>query len=613
MATRRRDAAVWASAVAALDPVAAHDVLTRLGEVGKAESLETTVGLAESGGSTAALMRASRLAHRGRADAAAAELADADDPASRAARARHLLACGRSGDALVVLDEGASGTSAGAADPRLALRFSAAWANGSDLGDEVEAALATQRSLELLRCAISSRQRRGIPLDGLAGLIGVEAAPRSVKEADWAAAARFELGDVDGVLAVGDVGLRLGSVARYHVARALYVRRRFDEAARLARTLHGTSRHWDGDKLLSRILLEQGRWDEALESRAHSGRLSDAFDEVRYFALLHLGRTAEAFATYPHHNDVVRLDAWRSQAAAAAVGAGLGSGRTMVVTQDGPGDEVLQAAGLGSIDRPLVTCDPRLQSLLSRSLPDVEFVSCQRTGSRPPFGFTGPGSTRSDGVLFDLLDTDAAALAAGAERVLLGRRWPTLLERGAPHAPYLQPVPATVATLRRRVGDGAVGVVWRSEFNDPMRSIHYLTAAQLAPLAAALGDRPLVCLQHDVTAEERAQLASLDFTRIVFLDDLDLRDDFETLAATVAACDAVIGVGTTTTELAAAVGTDTVALHPNLIGAWRAVDGGPGQLPRDVWHQTMRLAVTEDVAAPGTAVDQAARWLRERP
>jgi hypothetical protein len=148
-----------------------------------------------------------------------------------------------------------------------------------------------------------------------------------------------------------------------------------------------------------------------------------------------------------------------------------------------------------------------------------------------------------------------------------------------------------------------VGVVWRSEFVDPMRSIHFVEPTDLAPLTEL--DVDIVCLQHDATPTERSTLVRIFGDRVRFLDDLDLRDDFETIAAVTGACSAVVGVGTTTTELAAAVGTPTIYLHPNLIGAWRRVDDDG-----DYWHRAMRAAVADDYRSPGTSVQHAVRLLR---
>jgi hypothetical protein len=203
--------------------------------------------------------------------------------------------------------------------------------------------------------------------------------------------------------------------------------------------------------------------------------------------------------------------------------------------------------------------------------------------------------------MYDLLSADAAAVASSADRVVLGRSLIRLTPDAAPYEPYIRP--DSILVERFRSERFTVGVVWRSEFVDPMRSIHFVDAADLAPLAEL--DVDIVCLQHDATPAERSALVDTFGDRVRFLDDLDLRDDFETIAAVTSACAAVVGVGTTTTELAAAVGTRTIYLHPNLFGAWRRVDGD-----HDYWHQEMRTAVADDYRSPTTSVQHAVRMLR---
>ena len=277
-----------------------------------------------------------------------------------------------------------------------------------------------------------------------------------------------------------------------------------------------------------------------------------------------------------------------------------------VIAQDGPGDEISMSATypqlLAVTDELVAACDPRLESLLGRSFPDITFVPTPRQPSRPALGFLADDRPeRATGNLYDLLTADAFRHAERSDRVVLGRTLIRLTPQDAPYEPYLRPDPELVARLRP--ARPTIGVVWRSEFVDPMRSIHFVDPSDLAPLTSL--DCDIVCLQHDPTPEERAALNAVFADRVTFRDDLDLRDDFETMAAIVAGCCAVVGVGTTTTELAAAVGTPTVYLHPNLIGAWRRNDANA-----DYWHSTMRAAVTKRLHERMSCVEEAVAILQ---
>ena len=137
-----------------------------------------------------------------------------------------------------------------------------------------------------------------------------------------------------------------------------------------------------------------------------------------------------------------------------------------------------------------------------------------------------------------------------------------------------------------------------------MRSIHYVGVRDLVDLVE-LG-RPMVNLQHDISATERSDLGAMFGDRMVFLDDLDLRDDFEVMAAVATLCESVVGAGTTVLELSAAVGTPTIALQPNLIGSWRQRPNGVG----DYWHGSMRVAVSDDINDRRGCVRQAQSLLK---
>lgn len=72
---------------------------------------------------------------------------------------------------------------------------------------------------------------------------------------------------------------------------------------------------------------------------------------------------------------------------------------------------------------------------------------------------------------------------------------------------------------------------------------------------------------------------------IVMPSDLDLLNDFDGLAALIAACDAVITISNTTAHLAGAVGTATVVVIRDApILAW------PRNKQRTVWYPAIRLA-----------------------
>jgi hypothetical protein len=195
------------------------------------------------------------------------------------------------------------------------------------------------------------------------------------------------------------------------------------------------------------------------------------------------------------------------------------------------------------------------------------------------------------------LTASAARSAARCDAVSLGRTLALASVGCEPAEAYLRPDVELVEWARRRVPATSIGLVWRSELNDPMRTIHYVDVPDLAPLAKL--DGHFVCLQHDVDETERHELNHTFPGRIVFLDDVDLRNDFERAAAIVSVCGQVVGVGTTMTELAAAVGTPTVTMIPNAMGAWRGLGG------RDHWHRSATIVSAPHPRAQRACVERA--------
>ena len=259
-----------------------------------------------------------------------------------------------------------------------------------------------------------------------------------------------------------------------------------------------------------------------------------------------------------------------------------------MIAQGGPGDEVRLAATYDALRAHSaalsVTCDPRLRTLLQRSFPDIELVPVARLDRRRPGG-AGPGSApRSGDALFTLLTSEARALADRCDGVLLATALHQLTlgpEGKAPYDSYVRPQPELVARVAERwpVGHRRVGVVWRSEFRGPDRDLHYLSVTEAARLLPP--EDLIVCLQHDATAAEREQLTRLSEGRVEFVDDIDLRNDFESTAALLAGLDLVLGVGTTMTDLSGALGTTTLLRPAGRLGAWRATDAAG----HDFWHR----------------------------
>lgn len=377
--------------------------------------------------------------------------------------------------------------------------------------------------------------------------------------------------------------------ARLTLVRNDYVRRDFDRAIERIDALRGTTAQLGAEHLRARIILERGDHAGAVASRDANPDPPEWLDEVRYHGLLRLRRYTDAYELYLSRADRLALRAVFG--ARAEFGPQIERvGTRLVVSQMGPGDEVLLASTYAALaersERLVATCEPRLTSLLQRSFPAIELLPTDRW-MRPRPGVLAPDRPpRSGDVLYPVLTAEARNIGLACDRVLLSRSLHWLARRTAAPTPgYLRPDPVVVAAHAARRGDErTIGIVWRSELRSPMRTIHYLGVADLEGILAE--HDTVVCLQYDVDDGERAQLLDRFGDRVRFLEGVDLRDDFDDAAALLASLDAVVGVGTTTVELSAAVGTPTVLLTSNHHGTWRAADDAG----HDHWHPSMRVA-----------------------
>jgi len=370
-------------------------------------------------------------------------------------------------------------------------------------------------------------------------------------------------------------------------ARALYCERRFDEAEALLGRLVGTSLSAAAHKLQARILLERGQFSEAGTSRRTSPSV-DGFDEVLFLALLGAGAYDEAFALHPTRHTFASLQAVFGERAERWPQDVVKS--RFVIFEGGPGDE-LQTATLYSelarrADHTYITTDPRLLPLFARNFPQITFVGSHRRGPQE-FATAGPGSVeRAPNQFSALLTAEAHALAQSCDRVVFSKAVQRLsTEPGAtllPSAPHLR---ATSSSRPARHERFRVGLVWRSEVQSAWRRIHYLDADEIGSLLAL--DADFVCLQHDVTDDEKRLLATCG--QNLSYPEVDLRDDFEATADAVKDLDIVVGVATTVAFLAASVGTEVLLLQPTRFGGWRS---GPDDVPLgpDHWFSSATVA-----------------------
>jgi tetratricopeptide (TPR) repeat protein len=240
--------------------------------------------------------------------------------------------------------------------------------------------------------------------------------------------------------------------------------------------------------------------------------------------------------------------------------------RVYLQGEQGAGDDILFASMLRdfrSFCRKLtVGVDARIQPLLARSFPDIDFI---------------PNDRHPDPESFDVIYSLGSIGTWTREE-------PSRFEGSPAH--YLsvdQTLRAKFKTALVRPDQRICAFSWKSQnpHTGPYRSI------DLAAFLDALPDGEhyrYVNLQFGTSDAEWATLRATLGHSLIELDDLNLWDDLESVAAILANCDVVVAVGNTVANLACALGIDTLVLCP-VVPTWRW--SGPGE--KCFWYPSATL------------------------
>ena len=223
------------------------------------------------------------------------------------------------------------------------------------------------------------------------------------------------------------------------------------------------------------------------------------------------------------------------------------TGRSLLIYREqGIGDEISFASCLPDLlnrfERILCVCHSKLNTLFSRSFPQIEF----RSG--------GEALTQAD---VDALDWQIAI--GSLPRILR----PDIAS--FPRTPqFLMPDPEKVAGFRQRLSPIrkklCIGIGWRSGLMGVSRKQRY-PYLEFWQALFDIADITWVNLQYGDSTEELRQTESTLGVSIVNFEDVDHLNDLDTSAALMKACDLMIGPGTSTTMLSAAVGVPSIQIY----------------------------------------------------
>lgn len=290
---------------------------------------------------------------------------------------------------------------------------------------------------------------------------------------------------------------------------------------------------------------------------ANPGNTKDIYEmkHSQALSLLGLGRLDEGWRAYE-----IRLDKAHgpalfqfSQPRLDPFDAAPLTGQTvLVVGEQGVGDEVLHFNALpdlqrevGAQGRLLIACEKRLVPLIARSFPDAHV---QRHGSLEREGRQIRGAMWVAGDKTPDVWTPSASL--------MGRYRPAkdaFPQSGA----FLTPDAERVAAFRRQLEalgpEPKIGLCWKSKKMTATRQKYFSPFEQWRPILETPGVT-FVSMQYGDVDDELALAQERHGVTIHQLDDLDLMNDLDGVAAAGAALDLTIGPMNASTNLAGAAG-----------------------------------------------------------
>ncbi len=313
---------------------------------------------------------------------------------------------------------------------------------------------------------------------------------------------------------------------------------------------------------LADLLSDDGKFEEArgLYDRAIKADPRNAQARLNR-AVLHLltGNLKDGWRDYAARSDIagkvpaakLNLAEWR--------GGALKRTRLLVRAEQGVGDQVMFMSAMpdllaraandgGAI---ILECEPRLVSLLARSLPGATV--------KPQSLATVNGIVTADhGWLKGAGGANAVTLMGSLPRWLRPD-----LESFPSNNAFLIPDAAERAHWKNIFADlgasPAIGICWRSGKSGGHRSVQY---APLEAWGVFLRDLPgsLVCCQYDAAPDEIAALEKLSGRKIFVPPALDQKNELDRTTAMLSALDVLVSAPTAVSWLGAGAGTPTLKL-----------------------------------------------------
>lgn len=323
---------------------------------------------------------------------------------------------------------------------------------------------------------------------------------------------------------------------------------------------------------------EMRRWDEALANFREANKLDPTHANAQWILGLLLLQQGGFKEGWPLYDTRWKSDRFKSrplltQKPQWTIGSDAKS--VLVWGEQGIGDQIIYGSLLPAlrkrVEKVTAMVDPRLISIFSRSMPDIEFIShldkvrSDSYDAHIPFASLGSCFIES---------VDDIAKYAARE--------------------YLKPDPARVEAIRTEAGFDAInrviGLSWVSSAIKigPHKSVNL---EQLLPILKIPGYK-FLNLQYGSSKVAVEHFNQNHGTNIV-TTSVDLLKDIEGVAAACAACDLIVAISSSTVHIAGAVGTPVKLMDANKLWYWGNKDGD-----HSLWYPSVKIYPRDNMIAP---------------
>lgn len=384
---------------------------------------------------------------------------------------------------------------------------------------------------------------------------------------------------------------------RVAYAKALVALGSFDKALALLDGARANQASESSYKETLRLLSFLGRFDEAelVIADAETKRIpiGDAFIMPTHLAMGRIEVGYKCYLNVPFRDQLIRYFGEKYLVDESLESAS----DLLIMAVYGPGDEIRFASMYEEFARKFscenfrVTCDYRLERILSRSFPSIDFVPVRRVRD---FSSTYPRE------MFDklpgaelcvMLDNSGLEWVEKSNKVVMVTDliWQFRKNKSDfPGQAFLKHNQELAGQFQERLNPKKhhVGICWRSSLTTHSRSVNYLTVEELVPLLS-LPDIQFVNFQYDDCEAELAWIEENYPGKIIDFSDIDHYNDFDSVAALMKCMDAVIAPATSVAELSAALGCPTLLFAGSAEIEWRITD----EVGTDIWQSTASIVV----------------------